>query len=425
VTATQDVTIVTSRDRITAALLHKETDKVPVDFGGTVVTGLHASALHRLRKKLGLPDKPVKVYEPMMMLGLVENDLIGILGGDVVGLNAPSTLLGYQNRDWKEWHLTDGTPVLIGGGFASTSGEDGTIYAYPKGNTSAPPSARMPFDGLYFDNIIRQKDLSNHPFDASKDYKDQYSLFTEDECLYYEQTSKYLFEETEFALFGNFFLGGFGDMFHLPGAWLEKPKGIRDPEEWMIAHFDHPDYVKDFFEMHLEIQLKNLEMYCQAVGNRIQIIAISGTDFGAQNGPLISPKMYREFYKPYHKVLNDWVHSNTNWKVFFHSCGSIIDFMDDFIEIGVDIINPVQFSAARMDLSELKNKYGDKIVFWGGGVDPQKTLPFGTVEEIRDETRRNVSILSKGGGYVCGTVHNIQGPTPVENILAFLQSINS
>jgi uroporphyrinogen-III decarboxylase len=182
--------------------------------------------------------------------------------------------------------------------------------------------------------------------------------------------------------------------------------------------------VKEFFDMQTEVELKNLELYRQAVGNRLAAIAISGTDFGAQCGPFISPAAYREFYKPYHKIFNDWVHKNTNWKVFFHTCGSIIDLLDDLVEAGVDIINPVQFTASGMDLETLKGKYADKLVFWGGGVDPQKTLPFGTPEEVAAETKRNVNILSKGGGFVCAPVHNIQGPTPVENILAFFNAVN-
>jgi len=397
---------------------------VPVDLGGAVVTGIHAAALDKLRKALGLEHRNVKVYEPMMMLGLVEEDVREAVGGDVVGLNAPGTLLGYRNESWKPWMLPDGTEVLMGGGFTATRDADGTIYAYPQGNTSAPPSARMPADGLYFDNIIRQEDLDSHEFDARKDYADQYTVFSEEDCRYYEETATALYDATDCAVFGNFFLGGCGDIFHIPGAWLEHPRGIRDLEDWIMAHYDYPDYVKEFFEMQTEITLKNLELYRQAVGERIVAIAISGTDFGAQTGPFISPDCYRDFYKPHHRKFNDWVHENTDWKVFFHTCGSIVDLLEDFIDAGVDIINPVQFTAAGMDLESLKRQYGDRLTFWGGGVDPQKTLPFGSAEQVREETRRNVDIMSAGGGYICAAVHNIQGPTPVENILAFFRAIN-
>jgi hypothetical protein len=414
-----------SRQRVLAALNHQVPDRVPVDLGGSVVTGIHASALARLRDALGLPKHPVKVYEPMMMLGLVEDDVRQAVGGDVVGLNAPSTLLGYRNENWKPWTLPDGTAVLMGGGFAVTYGPDGTAYAYPKGDTAAPPSATMPANGLYFDNLTRQQDLTHHTFDARADYADQYGVFSQEDCAYYERTARQLYEETDCALFGNFFLGGVGDIFHIPGAWLAHPKGIRNLEDWIMAHYDHPQYIHEFFQMQTEITLRNLELYRQAVGDRLAAIAVSGTDFGAQLGIFISPASYREFYKPYHKIFNDWVHTHTPWKVFFHTCGSIGALLDDFIEVGVDIINPVQFTAAGMELKGLKARYGDRLVFWGGGVNPQRTLPFGTPEDVARETRENVRILSAGGGYVCAAVHNIQGPTPPENILAFFRAINT
>ena len=186
-----------SRERIMAALNHRASDRVPVDLGGAVVTGIHVSALDRLRKALGLDPGPVKVYEPMMMLGTVEQDVVESVGGDVVGLNAPGTLLGYKNENWKSWTIPGGTEVLMGGGFEYTVDETGTTYAYPQGDRSARPSARMPANGLYFDNIVRQEDLSSHAFDARKDYADQYSVFTDEDCAYYEATSKALHQGTD------------------------------------------------------------------------------------------------------------------------------------------------------------------------------------------------------------------------------------
>jgi hypothetical protein len=414
-----------SRQRVLLALNHGKPDRIPVDWGGTVVTSIHASAIARLRNFMDLKNEPVKVFEPMMMLGKIEDDMLDLIKTDVIGLYSPHTLLGYKNENWKPWRLPDGTEVLMGEGFEHSYDKDGAIYAYPNGNKKAPPSAKMPKNGLYFDNIIRQDDLSNHDFNARKDYMDQYSVFSEEDCKYYEETSRILYEQTEYAIFGNFFLSGVGDIFHIPGPWLEHPKGIRDISLWYIAHYEHPDYIKEFFDMQKEIQLKNLELYRQSVGDRIAAIAVTGTDFGTQNGPLISLDLYRKFYKPYHKIFNDWVHKNTRWKTFIHSCGSVVEFIDDFIDAGFDILNPVQFSASKMNLSFLKEKYGSSLVFWGGGVNPQKTLPFGNPEEIKAEVKNNMKILSEGGGYICASVHNIQGPTPAENIVAFFESVNS
>ncbi|MFB6214916.1 MAG: uroporphyrinogen decarboxylase family protein, partial [Candidatus Bipolaricaulia bacterium] len=207
------------------------------------------------------------------------------------------------------------------------------------------------------------------------------------------------------------------------GPMLEDPDGIRDEETWMKAHHTHPDYIKEIFDMQTEIALENLKLYRQAVGERIEAIGVSATDFGGQKDLLYSPEIYREFYKPFHKKVNNWIHDNTNWKTFFHTDGNVVKLLDDFVEVGVDILNPVQFTAEDMDLSFLKNEYGEELVFWGGGADPQKTLPFGSPKQVREETRENVNILSEGGGFVCSSVHNIQGPTPVENIQAFFNSI--
>jgi hypothetical protein len=223
-----------SRERVLSALNHKQTDKVPVDISGTIVSGIHAFALARLIKALGLESRIVKVFEPMTMQGQVDCDVLNALGCDVVGLYSPYTFPGYKNENWKQWKL-HGTKVLVGEGFNYSHGKDGTIYLHPQGDTSISPSAKMPSTGYFFDNIIRQEDLSNHKYDARADYKDQFSIFSEEECNYYEETSKKLFEETNYAIFGNFFQCGVGDIFLIPGAWLKKTNGIRDLSLWFMA----------------------------------------------------------------------------------------------------------------------------------------------------------------------------------------------
>ena len=175
--------------------------------------------------------------------------------------------------------------------------------------------------------------------------------------------------------------------------------------------------------MQTQTMLKNLEIYRQAVGDRIQIVWISGTDFGTQNGEFFRPEVFRELYKPYYQRINDWVHQNTPWKTFYHCCGSIVNYLDDFVEMGVDILNPVQLSARGMDAHMLKEKYGDKLVFWGGGVDTQQTLPFGTPEQVRQQVKERLDILSKDGGYVFAPIHNVVAKTPVENLIAMYEAV--
>jgi uroporphyrinogen-III decarboxylase len=155
----------------------------------------------------------------------------------------------------------------------------------------------------------------------------------------------------------------------------------------------------------------------------MDVIYVSGTDFGTQDRLFISPDLYRELYKPFHRRLNDWIHSHTTWKVFCHSCGAIAELLDDLIDAGVDIINPIQTSARGMDPAALKARYGDRLVFWGGGVDTQRTLPFGTPVHVYEEVCERIRILSEGGGYVFNPVHNILVNFRAENMLAMFQAV--
>lgn len=190
-----------------------------------------------------------------------------------------------------------------------------------------------------------------------------------------------------------------------------------------MAHMLYPEYIEEVFEMQTQTMLKNLEIYRQAVGERVQIIWISGTDFGTQNSEFFSPEIFRRLYKPFYQRINDWVHKNTSWKTFYHSCGSVVNFLDDFVEMGMDILNSVQLSARGMDAHMLKEKYGNKLVFWGGGVDTQKTLPYGTPDQVRQQVKERLKTLSAGGGYVFSSIHNIVGKTPVENIIAMYEAV--
>ncbi|MCK4276412.1 MAG: methyltransferase, partial [Phycisphaerae bacterium] len=151
---------------------------------------------------------------------------------------------------------------------------------------------------------------------------------------------------------------------------------------------------------------------------------VTGTDFGTQNGPFISRKSYCDLYQPFHRRVNDWIHENTTWKTFIHSCGCVVELMPDFIDAGFDILNPVQCSAAGMDPKALKSQFGEDIVFWGGGVDTQRTLPFGTSDEVYKEVRERIEIFNDGGGYVFGAIHNIQANVPLSNVLAMFKAVN-
>ncbi len=415
--------IMTSRERVRKAINHQKPDRIPLDMGSTVVTGIQASIYAKLRKALGLKNKRVKVIDPYQMLALVEPEVINKLRIDTIGLSPPVNAFGFKNENWKPWRLFDGTEVLVPEKFTTTPDDEGNIYLYPQGDTSAPPSAKMPRGGYYFDILVRQGPLDEKNLNPEEWAGQQFSVLSEENLRYIEKTAEDLYKNTELSIVGRFIDAGFGDIAHVPGASIKYPKGIRDSQKWIMAHIEHPEYIKGIFEYQYEIALKNLELSYQAVGDKIDVIMVSGADFGTQNGPFISPDMYRETYKPFHKKINNWIHQNTSWKTFYHSCGSVVAFLDDFIEAGVDILNPVQCSAKGMDPLMLKEKYGDKLVFWGGGVDTQKTLPFGTPEQVKREVTERCRIFGKGGGYVFNAIHNIQQKIPIENLIAMFETV--
>ena len=297
-------------------------------------------------------------------------------------------------------------------------------YLYAKGDTSYPPASKMPKDGHYFDHITR----GNIEFDedtdsAREDFKDDFGILTDKDLRYIEDRCNYFYNNTDYGMIGGGALAGLGDFALIPGPNVKDPKGIRDIPDFMMAHKICPNYIHEIYSMQTEKALENAKLFKQACGDKIQAIIISGTDFGTQNGPFMSLDSFREFYKPYYKKINDWIHENTNWKTFYHSCGAVTTFLQDFYEMGVDILNPVQLSAKGMDGRMLKEQWGDKFTFWGGGVDTQKTLPFGTPEEVYHEVTERLELFSTGGGFVFNTVHNIQGPTTAENMMAMFQAI--
>jgi hypothetical protein len=293
---------------------------------------------------------------------------------------------------------------------------------YPQGDEKASPCACMPSQGFYFDAIIRQEPINEERLKAS-DNLEEFESVSEEELRYYEQQADQLFRNTEYAIVGSFGGTSFGDIALIPGMSLKNPKGIRDIEEWYISWLKRENYVQEIFSKQCEIALSNLEMIRQAVQNKISVIFITGTDFGAQEGTFISKEIYSNLFRPFHTKVNDWVHNNTAWKTLIHSCGCVEPLIEGFIEAGFDILNPVQISASKqMDPNHLKQTYGDKIVFWGGGIDTQKTLPFGSPEAIEEEVKDLVSIFSPRGGFVFAAVHNIQANIPVENLIALFDA---
>lgn len=414
----------TGRQRVLAALNYKKVDRVPVDLGGTVTSGAHVSIIANLRQTLGLdkPGQPVRVSEPYQMLGEVAADLLKALEIDVVRLPAIGNHFGFAQTDWKPWRTFDGTNVLVPGKFNTEPEPDGSIVQYPQGDRSQSPSARMPKGGFYFDAIIRQKPINEAKLNP-KDNLEEFTLLTDEQLAFHERHADELFNNTDLAITMGLPGAAMGDIAHVPAPGLKNPKGIRDIEEWYISTITRRDYIKEVFAGQVEIAIKNFEMLYHAVGDKVQVVFVDGTDLAAQNTLFCSPDTYRELYQPFSRKLNDWIHAHTKWKTMKHCCGGCEPLIEGFIEAGFDVLNPVQTSAVGMDPKHLVDKFGGRIVFWGGGVDTQKTLPFGTPQDVRQEVAERLRVFGAKSGFVFNTVHNIQCNTPVKNVLAMFKAL--
>jgi hypothetical protein len=356
------------------------------------------------------------------MLGEVDEPLRRALGVDVVGVWPRRNIFGFEARDWKPFTLFDGTPVLVPGAFNTTPAPDGGWLMHPEGDTSAPASAHMPNGGYFFDTIIRQDPIDEDRLDPA-DNLEEFGLLDEADLAHYRRQVGWLDEHARDV--GVVLLApgtAFGDIALVPAPFLKHPRGIRDISEWYMATAARPEFVEAIFERQCEIALKNLETLIELLGDRVQAVVTTGTDFGTQHGPFISVAAYRRLFKPYHRRLNDLIHARSGWKVFIHSCGSVVKLIPEFIEAGFDILNPVQCSAAGMDAARLKQEFGRDLVFWGGCVNTQHTM-YASPEEVYREVRERIDVFNRDGGFVCNAVHNVQGNSPIENVLAMFRAI--
>ncbi|MHC4425167.1 MAG: uroporphyrinogen decarboxylase family protein [Planctomycetota bacterium] len=403
---------------------NKSDNRVPVDLGGTLGTGAHVSVVANLRQALGLdePGAPVKVVEPYQMLGEIAADLRDMLRIDIVNLPGPKNHFGFANADWKPWRTFDGTDVLVPGKFNTKPEPNGDILQYPQGDKSVPASGRMPRGGFYFDDIIRQEPIDEAKLDPADNLED-FALISDEDLKVCEKRARELYDNTDLAITTGLPGTAFGDIALVPAAFLKHPKGIRDIEEWYISTISRREYIKEVFAGQAEIAVKNLERIYQAIGDRVHAVWLDGTDLAAQNTLFCGPDTYRELYLPFSRKLNDWIHTHTKWKTMKHCCGGCEPLIEGFIEAGFDILNPVQTSAEGMDPQLLVDKYGGRIVFWGGGVDTQQTLPFGEPEEVQRQVTERLRIFNAKKGFVFSTIHNIQCNTPTDNVLAMFEAL--
>lgn len=411
-----------SRENFLKTLNHKQPDRVVVDFGSTSVTGIHVLVVEKLREHFGLEKRPVKVIEPYQMLGEIDTDLLNAMDIDVTGLFSAKNMFGVPNEGWKVHRTLWGQEVLFPAEFNYTYNDNGDILMYPEGDTSVAPSAMMPKSGYFFDALDRQQPVDDSTL-TIEDNMEEFGRITKPELDYWKGQAESLSENRRGVVAS---LGGtaLGDIALVPAINLKHPKGIRGVEEWYISTLIREDFVKEIYLRQTDIAIENLKLLYEVIGNKIDVVFICGTDFGTQNSTFCSPETYARVWLPYYKKVNDWIHLNTSWKTFKHSCGAVESLMNLFIESGFDIINPVQINASGMDPKLLKKNYGDKLVFWGGGVDTQGAFAFGTPAQVREQVKRQCDILNDGGGFVFNTVHNVQANVPFANVIAMLEVLS-
>ena len=404
----------TSRERVLAAVDHKQPDRVPVDLGGHRSSGIAAIAYPKLRAALGLEPRPVYVYDPIQQLAIVDNDVLDWAGADAIELGRGFC---HDDRWWTDWTLPDGTPCKMPSwAMPESDGAGGWQYRAPAGHVMA----RMPEGALHFDQCW-------WPFlDGKEDLKAIERLYPEamwtgiasppgpaaptPESLH--DGARHLRNATDRAIIGLF-----------GGNLLEMGQFYYRMDGFLLMLAEEPRRAHRFLDALVEIHLHNLSRYMAAVGPCIDIISF-GDDLGAQNSPQISPRMYREFFQPRHAAM--WKKAKQlapRVKVMLHCCGAVRPLLPLLIEAGLDAINPVQVSCRGMDAAELKREFGRDLCFWGGGCDTQHMLPNASPDEVRDHVRRQVATLAPGGGFVFQQVHNIMANVPPANILAMYQAV--
>lgn len=412
----------TSKERVLKSLNHEQPDRLPMDFGSSFITGVHCSVVAELRQHYGLEPRPVKVCEPYQMLGEVEEDLLDAMGLDVQPIFPQRTIFGFPNENWKPWITPWGQEVLVSEHFKTTTDKNGNTYIYPQGDTDAPASGHMPKTGYFFDTIERLDPDFDEDALKVEDNLEEFGLMTAEEEAYWKEQAA-IWRGCDRAV--SVHLNGtcLGDIALVPAPFLKNPKGVRGVADWYMTVADEEDFVMELFDRQAEIALQNMAKLKAIAGDVIDVVVVCGTDFGTQESLFCSIDSVNEIWYPRYKKINDWIHQNTNWKTFKHTCGAVEPIIGTLADCGFDILNPVQCSAKGMDPRLLKEKHGDRITFWGGGVNTQKTLPFGTPEQVRTEVLERCEIFAPGGGFIFNAIHNVQALTPIANMIAMIDAV--
>lgn len=392
-----------SRERILAAIHHRPVDRVPIDFGGTRQSGISVWAYVALRKRLGFAAENLpRVFDTYQMLADIEQDVADRFGSDCIPLNRPAVAFGMRNENWKPFTFPDGLRAEVPGAFNPEPDGNGGLVLKRNGEVIAA----MPATGRYFDRFEKYPGATHPDLSTWRAPRiDSASL------EHFHRESEAVFTNTDKAI-----IAAFG-----PPYELFNGIGQGGFEDWMVTFASEPDYVDALYGELTDAWVENLRAFHGAVGDRVQIIQICD-DFGTQNAPFLSVQMFRERLLPAYRRGLDWIHANTRWKVLLHCDGAIVPLLPSIIEMGVDILNPVQTSAAGMKPELLKQEFGRQLVFWGGSCDAQGTFAHGSPADVAAETERNLRVFTAGSGYVLAPIHNIQANVAADNIIALFDT---
>jgi len=374
----------TSRERLLTALDHRQPDRVPIDLGGNQ-TGIHKFAYGKLLARLGLKEEIV-IMDLVQQLAKPSETVLQRLRVDTryVWAGGAASFKGgvvKRERNGRVWNdFTD---------------EFGITWSMPEEHPYYFDISHSPLAGLTLQQI------KDYPFPKGDDPSRFEGL--RDRALAIKR-------ETPYAVVSG-----------ISGVVYEFCWYLRGLENLFADMIEQPEVFEAIIDRTLKFWMDWFRLFLDEAGDVVDVIMI-GDDLAGQGGPLFSPRIYRAIVKPRHKRLVQYIKSRTRAKLWYHSCGSIVTYLPDLLDNGIDIFNPVQISAKDMDPAMLKARFGDKVVFWGGGVDSQHVLPHGTPEQVRENVRANLEAFKPGGGYVFNNVHNIQADVPPANILAMFDA---
>ena len=371
------------RERVTLALSHREPDRIPIDLGATIISSIVRTTYVQLKQQLGLPLEQIEMLDYVQQLPYVSEDLLQRFGVDFRMVQLPAATAA-------------GVSIF----------EEGNYYAFYDRWGS---KLHMPKEGgFYFDWVdfpIKEPTL------AALDQYPWPRLDSDETNARLGAQAKWLYEHTDYALIGSAVIGG---------GIFEQPARVMGLQNFMMALLTAPQFADRLMEQITDIYIESCNNYLDHVGKYIQVFTF-WDDVTGQNGWLIRPELYRKMIKPKQKRLVDAIKKKTDAKLFFHCCGAARGLIPDLIDLGFDILNPVQVSAKGMDTKELKAEFGKDITFWGG-IDTQHVLPFGKPQDVVDEVKRRIDDLAPGGGFVFAAVHNIQALVPPENIVTMFDT---